>query len=44
MITTFGEFIKKSRVDIGYTLKKVATQLEIDTSTLGKIERGERNL
>ena len=44
MITTFGEYIKKSRVDIGYTLKKVATQLEIDTSTLGKIERGERNL
>lgn len=44
MITTFGEYIKKSRVDIGYTLKKVATQLDIDTSTLGKIERGERNL
>lgn len=44
MITTFGEFIKKCRSDVGFTLKKVATHLDIDTSTLGKIERDERNL
>lgn len=44
MTLTFGDFLKKRRTELGFTLKKVALHLEIDTSTLGKIEREERNL
>lgn len=44
MIATFGEYIKKRRTELGFPLKKVASHLDIDTSTLGKIEREERNL
>jgi DNA (cytosine-5)-methyltransferase 1 len=44
MVTTFGEYIKQRRTELGYPLRKVASYLEIDTSTLGKIEREERSL
>ena len=44
MAETFGEYIKQRRNELGFPLKKVASHLEIDTSTLGKIEREERNL
>ncbi|MGJ8684732.1 MAG: DNA (cytosine-5-)-methyltransferase [Nonlabens sp.] len=44
MTATFGEFIKQRRTELGFPLKKVAAHLDIDTSTLGKIEREERNL
>jgi DNA (cytosine-5)-methyltransferase 1 len=44
MVTTFGEYIKQRRTELGYPLRKVASHLDIDTSTLGKIEREERNL
>jgi len=44
MILTFGEFIKQKRKELGYPLKKVASSLDLDPSTLGKIEREERNL
>ncbi len=44
MTPTFGEYIKKRRSELGFPLKKVANHLAIDTSTLGKIEREERNL
>lgn len=44
MVLTFGEFIKQKRKELGYTLKKVASYLDLDPSTLGKIEREERNL
>ena len=44
MTATFGEYIKQRRTKLGFTLKKVASHLDIDTSTLGKIEREERNL
>ena len=44
MSATFGEYIKQRRNELGFPLKKVASHLEIDTSTLGKIEREERNL
>ena len=39
---TFGEVIKKLREDNGLPLRKVAAHLDIDPSTLGKIERNER--
>ncbi len=44
MIGSFGGYIKQRRTNLGATLKKVADYLEIDTSTLGKIEREERNI
>jgi transcriptional regulator with XRE-family HTH domain len=39
---TFGEYIRKSREEIGLPLRKVAAALDIDTSILSKIERNER--
>ncbi len=40
---TFGEIIRKLREENGLPLRKVAAHLDIDPSTLGKIERNERN-
>jgi len=39
---TFGEFIKTKREELGIPQRKIAAFLDIDTSTLSKIERGER--
>lgn len=39
---TFGEYIKKAREEKELPLRKVAAHLDIDTSTLSKVERGER--
>lgn len=44
VVPTFGDFIKQRRNELGYPLRKVASELDIDTSTLGKIEREERQL
>lgn len=44
MNITFGAYIKQQRIDLGFPMRKVATHLKIDTSTLGKIEREERSL
>lgn len=41
---TFGTYIKNKRIQLGYPLRKVASYINIDTSTLGKIERDERKL
>jgi transcriptional regulator with XRE-family HTH domain len=41
-ITSFGEFIRSLREEAGLPLRKVAAQLDIDPSLLGKIERNER--
>lgn len=45
MITreSFGEYIRKLREQNGLPLRKVAALLDIDPSTLSKIERGERS-
>lgn len=45
MITkeSFGEHIRKRREDLGLPLRKVAAALDLDPSTLSKIERGERS-
>lgn len=39
---TFGDYIKKASEVNNLPLRKVAAHLDIDTSTLSKIERGER--
>lgn len=39
---TFGEYIRRKRNELGYPLRKVASYLDIDTSTLSKIEKDER--
>ena len=39
---TFGDYIRKRREEIELPLRKVAAHLDIDTSTLSKVERGER--
>ncbi|MFT3979447.1 MAG: helix-turn-helix transcriptional regulator [Ferruginibacter sp.] len=39
---TFGDYIKKAREALQLPLRKVAAHLDIDTSTLSKVERGER--
>jgi len=41
--TKFGDLIKELRVSNELPLRKVAAVLDIDTSTLSKIEKGERN-
>ena len=40
---SFGEYIRKLREQNGLPLRKVAALLDIDPSTLSKIERGERS-
>jgi DNA (cytosine-5)-methyltransferase 1 len=44
MEITFGEYIKQKRTELGYPLRKVAAQIDLDPSTLGKIEKDERSL
>lgn len=39
---TFGDYIKKARETMQLPLRKVAAHLDIDQSTLSKVERGER--
>lgn len=41
-ITSFGEYIRQLREAAELPLRKVAAQLDIDPSLLGKIERNER--
>ena len=41
--TKFGDMIKELRTYKELPLRKVAAALDIDTSTLSKIEKGERN-
>ncbi|WP_055436629.1 helix-turn-helix domain-containing protein [Lacinutrix algicola] len=40
---SFGEYIRKLREGQNLPIRKVASKLDIDPSTLGKIERGERS-
>ncbi|WP_424964407.1 helix-turn-helix domain-containing protein [Ekhidna sp.] len=40
---TFGEIIRNLRELQGLPIRKVAAHLDIDPSTLSKIERGDRN-
>ena len=40
---TFGEYIRKLREEGGLPIRKIAAELDIDPSTLSKIERNERS-
>lgn len=42
LVITFGETLRKYRQDRGMPLRQLAALLEIDQSTLSKIERNER--
>lgn len=44
MRETFGEYIHKLRVENGLTLTKLAAALDIDQSTLSKIENQKRTI
>jgi transcriptional regulator with XRE-family HTH domain len=44
MKETFHEYIHKLRLEKGLTLTKLAAALDIDQSTLSKIENGKRNI
>ncbi|MEI7422012.1 MAG: helix-turn-helix transcriptional regulator [Prolixibacteraceae bacterium] len=39
---SFGNYIRRLRMEKNLPLRKVAAQLDIDTSTLSKVERGDR--
>jgi transcriptional regulator with XRE-family HTH domain len=41
--TSFGEYIRQLREGRNLPLRKIAAELDIDTSTLSKIEKNERN-
>lgn len=41
---TFGEYVRRVRESAGLPLRKLAAALDIDQSTLSKIERNERQL
>lgn len=43
MKKSFGEFIRELREKEGLPLRKIAAFIDIDASTLSKIERGERS-
>ena len=44
MKETFGEYIHRLRTESELTLTKLAAALDIDQSTLSKIENGKRNI
>jgi transcriptional regulator with XRE-family HTH domain len=41
-MNSFGEYLRCRREQLGLPLRKVAAELDIDTSILSKIERSER--
>jgi transcriptional regulator with XRE-family HTH domain len=41
-VISFGEHIRGLRENFGLSIRKIAAQLDIDPSLLGKIERNER--
>jgi transcriptional regulator with XRE-family HTH domain len=41
-MNSFGEYLRNKREELGLPLRKVAAELDIDTSILSKIERSER--
>jgi transcriptional regulator with XRE-family HTH domain len=41
-MNSFGKYLRNRREQLGLPLRKVAAELDIDTSILSKIERSER--
>lgn len=44
MITQFGERIRELRTKQGLLLRQLASKLDVDTSIISKVERGDRQL
>jgi transcriptional regulator with XRE-family HTH domain len=44
MTTQFGDRIRELRIKQNLLLRQVASKLDIDTSIISKIERGERSI
>lgn len=44
MATQFGERIRELRTKQGLLLRQLASKLDVDTSIISKIERGDRQL
>lgn len=44
MLTPFGKFCRKLRIDHGELLKEMADKLEVTSSYLSAIENGKRNV
>jgi transcriptional regulator with XRE-family HTH domain len=44
MATQFGERIRELRAKHGLLLRQLASRLDIDTSIISKVERGDRQL
>ncbi len=44
MATQFGERIRELRTEQGLLLRQLASKLDVDTSIISKVERGERQL
>ena len=42
-MNSFGEYLRSRREELGLPLRKVAAELDIDTSILSKLDRSERN-
>ena len=44
MVTQFGERIRELRTKQNMLLRQLASQLDVDTSIISKVERGDRQL
>lgn len=44
MATQFGERIRELRTKQGLLLRQLASKLDVDTSIISKVERGDRHL
>ena len=44
MLTEFGQYIRKLRIDCGVLLKDMADKLEVTPSYLSAVETGKRNI
>ena len=44
MATQFGERIRELRTKQGLLLRQLASKLDVDTSIISKVERGDRQL
>lgn len=42
-MNSFGEYLRNRREELGLPLRKIAAELDVDTSILSKIERNERS-
>lgn len=44
MVSPFGKYLRKIRIDIGITLQEMADKLKVSSAQLSFIETGKRNI